>query len=469
MPASPPASPTKVQPSSQSWGSSAKLPGSSGGKSAGQPGSGSGSKKNPDSPPTKTESASPQTKNDPIATQRKDSLPQTPPAKKPRLDNQNADVQTKTSSSGTGKKSPIAQSTIKNPRRPSTKTNPLQRAIRPNNPTRLRRYLRTKAFQNKKQQVLKAYGIKPPRSRISQQKYLRALQLQRRLYKRRKIQNNPLQTPKTKLSNQDAVAGMPENPSYMKSAVKTLTNYLDKHPRVDAFVAGIGNMASNTIAFSISSIAVAYTKGVWGPKEQAIKKTLEKSNEDQPYSLLKDPTTNTTYAVKPENIPKEAVSQREFEEDRRFQEEILARAANPVSVEAEKRITDVLDHQDSVNRLWQQEHNRVEPTPSFVGHEDNPTLEQAIAASNYNPHAMKIKYNPMEYQEELEADSTEYLLQNKDKLTAQQKENIRVGDELGEQIYGLIKRNREKHRPPPPSSDKTYLALLAGGGDSLWK
>ena len=145
----------------------------------------------------------------------------------------------------------------------------------------------------------------------------------------------------------------------------------------------------------------------------------------------------------------------------------MARAAIPVSVEAEKRITDVSDHQDSVNRLWQQEHNRVEPMPSFVGHEDNPTLEQAIAASNYNPHAMKIKYNPMEYQEELEADSTEYLLQNKDKLSAQQKENIRVGDELGEQIYGLIKRNREKHRSPPPSSDKTELALLAGGGDSL--
>ena len=471
VPASPPASPTKIQPSSQSWGSNAKLPGCSGGKTAGLPGS--KSNKDPAVPQTKTAPDSPQPKKDSTPTQRQDSLPQTPPAKRPKVDNQNNEVKTKSSSTSTNKKGQATQAKVKTPNRPSTKTNPLRKARRPNNPNRLLNYLKTKAYHNKRQQVLKAYGLKPPRNRISEQKYLRAIQLQRKLYSRRKIQNNPLITPKTKLSNQDAVAGMPENPSYMKSAVRTLTNYLDKHPRADTFVAGIGNMASNTIALSISGIAaVAYTKGVWGPKEEAIKKTLEKSNEDQPYSLLKDPVTNTTYAVRPEDIPKDAVSQEKFkesEEDRRFQEEILARAAIPVSAEAEKRITDVLDHQDRVNKLWQEEHNRVEPTPSFVGHEENPILEQAIAASNYNPHAMKIKYNPMEYQEELEADSTEYLYNNKDKLSAQQKENIRVGENLGEQIYGLIKRHRDKHRPPPPSSDKTDLALLAGGGDSLWE
>ena len=210
---------------------------------------------------------------------------------------------------------------------------------------------------------------------------------------------------------------------------------------------------------------------MWGPKEEAVKETLKKSNEDQPYSLLKDPTTDTTYAVKPEDIPKDALSPAEFkqsEEDRKFQEEILARAAIPVNPAAVKRLTDVLEHQDKVNRLWQEKHNRVEPTPSFVGHEDNPTLEHAIAASNYNPHPMKIKYDPMEYQEELEADSTEYLYQNKVKLTATQKANIKAGSDLGDQIYGLIKRHREKQRPPPPSSDKTDLALLSGGGDSLW-
>ena len=121
-----------------------------------------------------------------------------------------------------------------------------------------------------------------------------------------------------------------------------------------------------------------------------------------------------------------------------------------------------------MNKLWQEEHNLVEPTPSFVGHEDNPTLAQAIEASNYNPHALKLKLNPMGYQEELEADSTQFLFDNVDILSTHRKENIRAGDELGEKLYGMIKRHRKKNRPPPPPSDETDLALLAGGGDTLW-
>ena len=136
---------------------------------------------------------------------------------------------------------------------------------------------------------------------------------------------------------------MPENPQHMTSSSKALANWFDRHPRWDAFVAGLGNMASNAVAFSISGIvAVAYTKGVWGPKEQAIKKTLEKSNEDQPFSLLTDPSTNITYAVKPGDVPKDAVSKKTFEEDQKFHQEILARAAVPVDPEVERRITEVI-------------------------------------------------------------------------------------------------------------------------------
>ena len=85
--------------------------------------------------------------------------------------------------------------------------------------------------------------MKASKSKISEQKYLRAIQLQKKLYQRRKIQNNPLETPKSKLSNQDAVADMPDNPSWMRSSVRTLSRFLDKHKRFDAFVGGIGNMA----------------------------------------------------------------------------------------------------------------------------------------------------------------------------------------------------------------------------------
>ena len=315
----------------------------------------------------------------------------------------------------------------------------------------LRQYLRTKAFLQQRQQVIKAYGLKPPRNKISEQKYLRAIQLQRKLYKRRPISNNPLHTPKTKQSNQDSVSGMPENPQHMESSAKALANWLDIHPRWDAFVGGLGNMASNAVAFSISGIvAVAYTKGVWGPKEQAIKKTLENSNKDQPYSLLTDPTTNLTYAVKPEDVPNDAVAKKKYEEDQKFQQEILARAAVPIDPEVERRISEVIRHQDKVNQLWQQEHNLVEPTPSFVGHEENPTLEQAIEASYYNPHALKLKSDPMGYQEELEADSTQFLFDNISEMSTTQKENIRRGNKLGEKLYGMIKRHRHKTRPPPP-------------------
>ena len=87
-------------------------------------------------------------------------------------------------------------------------------------------------------------------------------------------------------------------------------------------------------------------------KRAAGKKTLEESNEDQPYSLLTDPTTNVTHAFKPDQVPKDTISKKKFEEDQKFQQEILARAAIPASPEAKKRIVDVLKHQDHVNKLW---------------------------------------------------------------------------------------------------------------------
>ena len=228
-------------------------------------------------------------------------------------------------------------------------------------------------------------------------------------------------------------------------------------------------MASNTIAFSISGIvAVAYDRKFWGPKEQAAKTTLAESNKDQPYSLLTDPTTNTTYAVNPDQIPKDAISKKKFEEDEKFQQEILARAAIPANPEVEKRIAAVLAHQDNVNKRWQESSGRVEAIPSFVGNEDNPTLEQAQEAARYNPHALKVKYDPLGYEEELEADSTNFLFNNQDKLSATQKGNIKKGDDLGRQLYGLLKRHREGNRTAPPSSDQADLALLAWGGDSIW-
>ena len=109
-----------------------------------------------------------------------------------------------------------------------------------------------------------------------------------------------------------------------------------------------------------------------------------------------------------------------------------------------------------------------EPTPSFVGNEENPTLQQAIDASNYNPHVLKLKFDPMGYQEELEVDSTQFLFDNINKLSDDQKQNIRTGDKRGEELYGMIKLHRRKLRPPPPSTDKVDLALLAGGGNTLW-
>ena len=334
---------------------------------------------------------------------------------------------------------------------------------------KLRRYLRSQKYNNKRRQVRKVYGLRASNNKPSEAKYLRALAIQKKMQRKQQIQNNPLYNKKVSLSNKAAVKDMPENPQHMTSSVKTLSSWLDRHPRVDAFLAGLGNMASNTISFSISGIvAVAYDRGYWGPKEQAAKTTLSESNKDQPYSLLTDPTTNTTYAVNSDQVPKDAVSKKEFDEDAKFQQEILARAAIPASPEVEKRISDVLALQDKTNREWQMENGKVEATPSFVGNEDNPTLEQAREAARYNPHALKLKFDPLGYEEELEADSTNFLFNNQDKLSAAQKENIRKGDELGMQLYGLLKRHREKNRNAPPSSDKADLALLAGGGDSIW-
>ena len=107
-----------------------------------------------------------------------------------------------------------------------------------------------------------AYRIKVAKNQISQQKYLRALEVKRKISRKRQAQNNPLQTPKTKLTNKDAIAEMPKNPQHMASSAKTLANWFDRHPRWDVFAARLGNMASNTIAFSISGIlAVAYDRG----------------------------------------------------------------------------------------------------------------------------------------------------------------------------------------------------------------
>ena len=433
-PAPPPSTGAKVQPSSQAWGDT-KLPGSSNTKTGSLPGSNNRKR------PVDT--------NDP-----------TSPAKKPKVDNPVKETQpSSTKQSSTAK-------------RPSVKANLLRhksQTAKPINGQRLRNYLCSSEHLARKRLVYAAYKIRFAKNQISQHKYLRALDVQRRASRKLKAQNNPLQTPKTKLSNRDAVADMPKNPQHMESSVKTLTNWFDRHPRVDAFVAGLGNMASSTIAFSISGIAaVAYDRKVWGPKEQAVKKVVEESNKDQPYSLLTDPTTNVTYAVKPDQVPDDAVSRKKFEEDQRFQQEILARAAIPVNPEAEKRIVDVLRLQDKVNKLWQVANRQVKPTPSFAGNEDNPTLEQAIEAANYNPHALKIKNDPMGYQEELEADSTDFLVDNVDKYSETQKSNIGLGDDLGRQIYDMIKSYREKHLKAPPPSDREDLALLAGGGDSLW-
>ena len=334
---------------------------------------------------------------------------------------------------------------------------------------KLQRYLRSQKYLTRRQQVRKAYGLRSAAKGPSEAKYRRALEIQRKMNRKSQVRNNPLYNKKVTQSNKDAVQGMPENPQFMTSSVKTLTSWLDRHPRWDAFLGGLGNMASNTIAFSISGIvAVAYDRKFWGPKEQAAKTTLAESNKDQPYSLLTDPTTNTTYAVNPDQIPKDAVSKDKFEEDAKFQQEILARAAIPANPEVEKRIAAVLAHQDNVNKQWQESSGKVEAIPSFVGNEDNPTLEQAQAAARYNPHALKMKYDPLGYEEELEADSTNFLFNNQDKLTAAQKGNIKKGDDLGRQLYGLLKRHREGNRTVPPSSDQADLALLAGGGDSIW-
>ena len=279
-PASPPAPSTKIQPSSNPWGlPSSVLPGSVAGKTAGL----SSSKSAPVLSSNSVKSAPvPPKRSDPSTLSQKSGSGKT---------NANANLQQgkKLSKSSGARTRSNSQSG-----KPSLKTNPSSKPAKPLTPrAQLRQYLRTKAFLQQRQQVIKAYGLKPPRNKISEQKYLRAIQLQRKLYKRRQILNNPLHTPKTKQSNQDAVSGMPENPQHMESSAKALANWLDRHPRWDAFVGGLGNMASNAVAFSISGIVVvAYTKGVWGPKEQAIKKTLENSNKDQPYSLLTDPTTN---------------------------------------------------------------------------------------------------------------------------------------------------------------------------------
>ena len=234
VPSSPPASPTKIQPSSQSWGSSAKLPGSSAGKSVSLPGSRSGSQKNPAAPQSKSAPTSPQTKRDPTSPKRQEPPSQTPPAKKPKLDNTKTEVKPK-ASSGTNKKGQASQSKTSTSTRSSNKANTLQKPRRPKNSKQLRQYLKTKAYKNKKQEVLKAYGLKASKSKVSEQKYLRAIQLQKKLYKKRKIQNNPLETAKTKLSNQDAVADMPDNPSWMRSSVRTLSKFLDKHKEVRCF------------------------------------------------------------------------------------------------------------------------------------------------------------------------------------------------------------------------------------------
>ena len=336
---------------------------------------------------------------------------------------------------------------------------PLKHRVQPNQKTldklKLRQYLRSRKYTNKRVRVRKVYGLRASNNKPSEAKYLRALAIQKRMQRRQRIQDNPLYNKKSTLSNKAAVKDMPENPQHMTSSVKTLTSWLDRHPRVDAFLAGLGNMASNTISFSISGIvAVAYDRGYWGPKEQAAKTTLSESNKDQPYSLLTDPTTNTTYAVNPDQIPKDAVSKKKFDEDAKFQEEILARAAVPANPEVERRISEVLALQDKNNREWQMANGRVEVTPSFVGNEDNPTLEQAREAARYNPHALKLKYDPLGYEEELEADSTNFLFNNQDKLSAAQKENIRKGDELGKQLYGLLKRHREKTEMLPPHRTK---------------
>ena len=367
------------------------------------------------------------------------------------------------SSTNTGPRSPVKAS----PRTPlKSRTPQSPRAL---DKPKLRGYLHSEKHYNRRNQVRRVYGLKAPTNKPSEAKYRRALAIQRKMQRKQRIQDNPLYNKKVSQSNKAAVKDMPENPQHMTSSVKTMTSWLDRHPRWDAFFAGVGNMASNTISFSISGIvAVAYDRGYWGPKEQAAKTTVAESNKDQPYSLLTDPTTNTTYAVNPDQIPDDAVSKKKFDEDSRFQQEILARAAIPASPEVEKRISDVLALQDKTNRDWQIANGKVEATPSFVGNEDNPTLEQAQEAARYNPHALKLKFDPLGYEEELEADSTNFLFNNQDRLSAAQKENIKKGDELGKQLYGLIKRHREKSRNAPPSSDKADLALLAGGGDSIW-
>ena len=364
------------------------------------------------------------------------------------------------------------QTQSKSPVKSLSKTPPKHHVQQPRkalDKPKLRKYLRSQKHINRRNQVRKTYGLRTPTNKPSEAKYLRALAIQRKMQRKQQIQNNPLYNKKVSLSNKAAVKDMPENPQHMTSSVKTMTNWLDRHPRFYSFLAGLGNMASNTISFSFSGIvAVAYDRGYWGPKEQAAKTTLAESNKDQPYSPLTDPTTNTTYAVNPDQIPEDALSKKEFDEDAKFQQEILARAAIPASPEVERRISDVLALQDKVNRKWQIANGRVEATPSFVGNEDNPTLEQAREAARYNPHALKLKFDPLGYEEELEADSTNFLFNNQDKLSAAQRENIKKGDDLGMQLYGLIKRNRERSRNAPPSSDKADLALLAGGGDSIW-
>ena len=471
LPALPLATPTKIQPSTNSWGMpSSVLPGSNAGKAAGLPGSKTSSISSSNKVEPAPVSASSSSKTGSVSVLLQPSK-QTSLSQTKRTGTE--EVKTKTDTNVVNK--PLKSSgpnplITNNNAKLSFKTNPrLEQAQAVSRRAKTHQYLKTEAFLHKRQQVIRAYGIKAPRSKVSEQKYLRAMQLQRRLYRQKQIQN-PLHTSKMKQSNRDSVADLPENPQHMMSSAKTLANWLDRHPRWDNFVGGLGNMASNAVAFSISGVvAVTYTKGVWGPKEQAVKKTLEQSNEDQPYSLLTDPTTNTTYAVKPDDIPQDAVAKKKFEEDQKFQREILARAAVPVDPEVERRITEVLRHQDEVNKLWQQQHNLIEPTPSFVGNEHNPSLEQAIEAARYNPHAMKLKSDPMGYEEELEADSTQFLLDNIDELSLTQKVKIKQGDDLGEKLYGMIRRHRNKIWPPPPPSDDTDLALLAGGGNTLWK
>ena len=84
-------------------------------------------------------------------------------------------------------------------------------------------------------------------------------------------------------------------------------------------------------------------------------------------------------------------------------------------------------------------------------------------AARYNPHALKLKYDPLGYEEELEADSTNFLFNNQDKLSAAQKENIKKGDELGDAALWLVKTTSGEKQKCSPLIRQSRLSSVGRG------